>query len=155
VLRRRVEEVGGEAAVELGARTSGVVAATRGRGDSGKRGFDESEEGAGGAVGKVAVARGFAEGAAVVGEDGEGQVPGMGGCVGSAAGGELIGRGEEGADGGLGGPDDELSESEVVAACDFDEGLVGLEQVLEKGGGVDGFVVDLVVDGLGEVFVGG
>jgi hypothetical protein len=85
----------------------------------------------------------------VFGEDGKGEVAGLGGGVGGAALGEIVRRGEEGADGGLVAPGDELGEFEVVPCGDLDEGLVGEEEVVEEGAGVDGEVVDRVVDGRG------
>lgn len=89
------------------------------------------------------------------GEDGEGEVVGLGGGVGGAEMGEFIRRGEEFADGGLCGPDDELAECELVGVGDFDEGVVVSEEFGEESCGVDGDFVDLGVDGLGQDFVGG
>jgi hypothetical protein len=144
---RGTEKVGREAG---GAGVAGGAAAA-----FGDWGFDGTEDGSGGAVGEVAVAWGFAEGAAVDGESGEGEVAGLGGGVGGAAVCEFVGRGEEFADGGLGGPDDELAEGELVDAGDFDEWDVALKEVVEDLGGVEGDAVDLVVDGLREDFVVG
>ncbi|MBX3377744.1 MAG: hypothetical protein KF678_12160 [Phycisphaeraceae bacterium] len=119
------------------------------------RGSDGAEEGAGGAAGEGAVGGGFAEGAAVLGEDGEGEVFGLGGGVGGAAEGEFIRRGEEGAEGRLGAPDEELAEREFVGGGDVDKVAVGLEEVVEELVWVDGEAVNLGVDGLREEVVGG
>jgi hypothetical protein len=82
----------------------------------------------------------------VLGEEGDGEVAGLGGGVGGAAGGEFIGRGEKVADGGLGAPRDELAEGELVNRSDFDQRLVGLEEIVQEPGRVDREVVDGGVD---------
>jgi hypothetical protein len=167
--RSRAEEVGGKAAstvaVEPGAIGAGVVTSAGAvamawcRGRTGRLGVrrasDGAEEGAGGTAGEGAFGGGFAEGAAVLGEDGEGEVLGLGSGVGGAAEGEFIRRVEEGADGRLGAPDEELAEREFVGGGDVDEVAVGLEEVVEELVWVDGEAVDLGVDGLGEGVVGG
>lgn len=167
--RSGAEEVGGKAAstmaVEPGAIGAGVVTSAGAvamvwcRGRTGRLGVprasDGAEEGSGRSAGEGAFGGGFAEGAAVLGEDGEGEVLGLGGGVGGAAEGEFIRRGEEGADGRLGAPDEELAERKFVGSGDVDEVAVGPEEVVEELVWVDGEAVDLGVDGLGEEVVGG
>lgn len=88
-----------------------------------------TEDGAGGAAGQIALARRFVEGAAVLGQDGEGEMPGLGGGVGGTADGEFVGGGQESSDGLLRGPGEELGEFEVVGLGDLHQGGVGVEEL--------------------------
>ncbi len=108
---------------------------------------------AGGFAGELEGAGGFAEGYGLFLQDDEGGVAGVGGGGLGAAGGEFIQGVEHGADGGLGVPDGELGEGEFVGLRDLEERPVGGEEVDDEFIGVDGFAVDLVVDGGLEVGV--
>ena len=108
-----------------------------------------SEEGTGGFAGDFAVAGGLVEGAAVVGEGGDGDLAGLGRAVGGAEVGEFVGFGDDLADGGLFAPGGELGEGELVVAGDDGELEVGVQEIGEELFDVDGFVIDLGVDGVG------
>ncbi len=111
-------------------------------------------EGAGGFAGEFQATGGFAEGDGLFFEDDGGGMPGLdGGGLGAAVG-EFIKSIEQGADGGLGVPDGELREGELVGLGDLEEGAVGGHEVGDELVGVDGFAVDLVVDGGLEGWVG-
>jgi len=144
--RWRVEGIGREAG------DAGIVVAASGRW---KAAAAFAEEGSGGAVGEFAIVLGFAEGAAVGCEELDGVVAGVGADVGGAAAGESVGGVEEIGDAGLVAPDDELAEGEFVCRGDFEEGAVGFEEVGEEEVWVNGFVVDLGVDGGLERGMGG
>lgn len=106
-----------------------------------------AEDGAGGSIGLLAVARGFAEREGLLVEDLNGRGAGLRGLVGGAAEGEVIHFVEKRSDGGLIAPDQELGDGELVISGDREEGTVGFEEVVEELVGLDGDGVDLVVDG--------
>jgi hypothetical protein len=121
--------------------------------DGGDRGFGrfgvadgDAEEGAAGLRGGFAFLDGFDEhGLGDQGVDGAGA--GLGGHVGGNPGGDGIALIEQGLDTGLLDPDDELLEGEAVGLCDPHQLGFGLKEVHQEAFGIDGDVVDLVVDG--------